>query len=362
MPKSEGTYNSFMINFLIDRKYRVARHLLLILFFVFVSFNLPFLTCAVFLDQVDHMVWYVSLALLVSYLGGVYLHLYVLLPELLLKNRYVLYTITVSLLIFLMILISLGADYGVTQYYDQEPTHYSYFYKDRIPAMEIAGNFFLYALLIAGTSITILLRRWMQFSKRKNELEKESLKTKLESLKDQINPEFLFNMLDEAGEQTPDAPGQASMILMKLSKLLRYQLYDGKREKVLLISEISFIENFLDLAKVRYTGLNFTVTKEGKLSRKLVPPLLFIPFAIYYVKLLPSVSSPMDIHFTFRAGEKELFFSCICFAPGITDKDPENGRELEDIRHRLSLLFKESYTLDTVDEGTICRTNLYIKL
>ena len=51
MPKSEGTYNSFMINFLIDRKYRVARHLLLILFFVFVSFNLPFLTCAVFLDQ-----------------------------------------------------------------------------------------------------------------------------------------------------------------------------------------------------------------------------------------------------------------------------------------------------------------------
>ena len=148
------------------------------------------------------------------------------------------------------------------------------------------------------------------------------------------------------------------MVLMKLSKLLRYQLYDGKREKVLLISEISFIENFLDLAKVRYTGLNFTVTKEGKLSRKLVPPLLFIPFAIYYVKLLPSVSSPMDIHFTFRAGEKELFFSCICFAPGITGK----GWELEDIRHRLSLLFKESYTLDTVDEGTICRTNLYIKL
>lgn len=71
-------------------------------------------------------------------------------------------------------------------------------------------------------------------------------------------------MLDEAGRQTFDNPGQASKVLMELSRLLRYQLYDGKREKVLLISEISFIERFLELAKMKYANLSFTVTKEGR--------------------------------------------------------------------------------------------------
>ena len=85
-------------------------------------------------------------------------------------------------------------------------------------------------------------------------------------------------MLDEAGRQTFDNPGQASKVLMELSRLLRYQLYDGKREKVLLISEISFIERFLELAKMKYANLSFTVTKEGEVSRKLVPPLLFYSF------------------------------------------------------------------------------------
>lgn len=351
-----------LILFLIDRKYRVARHLVLILFFMFVAFNMPYLTCANFLDEVDGMLWFFNLVLLVAYLGGIYLHMYLLLPQLLLKNRHVWYAVTVSLLILLIIAVSFGADYGINRYYHQAPGYYSFFYKDRIPAVEVVGNFFLYALLIAGTSVTILLRRWMQFSQRKNELEKEKLRAELECLKDRINPEFLFHMLDEAGEQTPVDPDRASMVLIKLSKLLRYQLYDGKREQVLLISEIAFIENFLDLAKVRYANLTFTVTKEGELGRKLVPPLLFIPFAIQYVKWLPSKTSPMDIHFTFRAVKQGVYFTAACCAPGMTDTGGRNSQELKDVKHRLDLLFKEAYTLDTVDDGAVCKTNLYIKV
>ena len=64
MPKSEGTYNSFLIDFLIAPKYRFGRHLLLVLFFTFVAFNMPYLTCAGFLDEVGGMIGYVSLLLL----------------------------------------------------------------------------------------------------------------------------------------------------------------------------------------------------------------------------------------------------------------------------------------------------------
>lgn len=362
MPKSEGTYNSFLIDFLIAPKYRFGRHLLLVLFFTFVAFNMPYLTCAGFLDEVGGVIGYVSGLLLAFYLGGIYLHMYVLLPGLLLKNRYVLYIIIVSLLILVMIVVSFGSDYWLNRYSGQEPGYYSFFYKNRIMAVEIVSNFFLYGLLIAGTSITILLRHWMGFYQRKNELEKVNLKTELESLKDQINPEFLFNMLDEAGRQTFDNPEQASKVLMELSRLLRYQLYDGKREKVLLISEISFIERFLELAKMKYANLSFTVTKEEEVSRKLVPPLLFIPFAIHYIKQLSSEDSRMDIHFCFRAGERELFFSCICFAPGLPDRQKEHNEGLEDVKHRLDLLFKDAYKLEAVNDGALCKTNLCIRL
>ena len=362
MSDSEITYNSFLIRFLIDRKYRIVRHVVLILFFVFISFNMPYLTCAEFLDSIDNMVLYISLVLLAGYLTGIYLHMYVLLPEFLLKNKYLLYVGTVGLLITFLVCLSFGSDYWLNYYYGREPGHYSFFYQGRTLAIEILGNFFLYALLLAGTSLTILLRRWLQFSTRKKELEKINLKTELEHLKDQINPEFLFNMLDEAGGQASLDPEQASTILMRLSKLLRYQLYDGTREKVLLISEISFIENFLSLAQIRYANLSFCLTKEGNISRKFVPPLLFIPFAIHSVKLLASKATQVDLRLNFRANGQELFFSCISFAPGLSLANWGNSQDLKDVRQRLDLLFEHSYTLKTAGDSSLCKTDLYIKL
>lgn len=362
MPQSELAYKSFLIDFLIAPKYRIARHMVLMLFFTFVAFSFPYLICVEYLDKADHMVILVSLFLLFSYLSGIYLHMYVLLPRLLLNNRLLLYAVTVSLLLAAMITVSFVADAGLNLYYGETPSYYSYFYKSRIVAVEAVGNFVLYALLLAGTSLTLLLRQWLQFNKRKNELEKISLKTELECLKDQINPEFLFNMLDEASEQTANNPEQASMVLMKLSKLLRYQLYDGNREKVLPISEISFIENFLNLARVRYPNLSFTVIKEGNISRKLVPPLLFIPFAILYVKLLTAKNMQMDLRFSFRTGPQGVSFSCICFAPGLSGVCIDNCQELSDVKMRLDLLLANAYSLETTGNSSLCKTDLYMEL
>lgn len=362
MTQSELTYNSFLIDFLIAPKYRIYRHVLLVLFFTFVAFNQPYLICADYLDKTDNMVLYASLFLLVSYLLGIYLHLYVLLPALLLKSRLLLYTVTAALLLAAMIAVSFGTDYWLNYYYNEPPSYFSCFYKSRIVAVEVVGNYVLYALLLAGTSLTLLLRQWMLFNKRKNKLEKINLKTELERLKDQINPEFLFCMLDEASEQTTGNPKQASMVLMKLSKLLRYQLYDGNREKVLLISEISFIENFLNLAKVRYTNLSFRLTREGNVSRKLVPPLLFIPFAIHYVKLLIAKDIVLDLHFSFRTEQDGVAFSCICFAPGLSEAGMENTQELADVKQRLDLLLANAYRLETTGNSSLCKTNLYMKL
>lgn len=365
MARSELTYNSFLIDFLIDPRYRFGRHVVLVLFFIFVAFNLPYLISAEYADNagdMDYMAIFTSIFLLVSYLSGVYLHMYLLLPRLLLKDRVLPYAGTVALLLAAMLAVSFGADAWMNYYYEEPPGFYSYFYKSRRLTIEIVGNYVLYALLLAGTSLTLLLREWLQFDRRKNELEKINLKTELERLKDQINPEFLFSMLDEASELTASNPEQASMVLMKLSRLLRYQLYDGNREKVLLISEISFIENFLHLAQVRYANLNFKVTREGDVSRKLVPPLLFVPFAIRYAKLLMASDMAMDLQFCFRTEQKGIGFSCICFTHGLPHVGMENMQELADVKLRLDLLFPNAYKLETIGNGSLCKTNLYIKL
>lgn len=365
MAEIQQTYNSFLIDFLIAPKYRVVRHVVLVLFFTFVAFNLPYLISAEYSNKQGHMdgmVIYASIFLLVSYLVGVYLHLYILLPRLLLKDRVMPYIITVTLLLAVMIAVSFGADAWLNYYYKEPPGFYSYFFESRNVTIEVVGNYVLYALLLAGTSLTLLLREWLQFNQRKMELEKINLKTELERLKDQINPEFLFSMLDEASKQTADNPELASMVLMKLSRLLRYQLYDGNREKVLLISEIAFIENFLQLAQVRYANLTFQVMREGDVSRKLVPPLLFIPFAIRYMMLLTAKERAMDLRFSFRAEQEGISFSCICFIPGLPEAGMAGTQELADVKQRLDLLLPDAYKLTTSGDSSLCKTDLYMKL
>lgn len=362
MPKQIVTTNRFLIHFLIDRKYRAGRHIVLVLFFAFLAFNMTYPTCSDILDQLDGVIFDATLILLAVYLIGLYLHLYILLPKLLLKNRYLLYIASVSLLISSIMLVSFSFDYLIDHYYRQEPGPYSFFSKDRILTVEIVGNFLMYGILIAGSSISVLLRHWLAVSKRKNELEKENLRTELERLKDRINPEFLFTMLDEAGKQTAGNPELASAILMKLSKLLRYQLYDSNREKVLLNSEISFIGNFLNLAKICYQHLSFTMTTVGNVSRCLIPPLLFIPFAIHYVKQLSTRETRLDLHFSFQSEDTGLSFSCICFTPRVGNENAGISPEPEDVRRRLDLLYQDTYTLDIREEGSLYKINLHIKL
>ena len=111
-----------------------------------------------------------------------------------------------------------------------------------------------------------------------NELERSKTLTELEQLKNQINPHFLFNMLNNANVLTKKDPEKASQVLMKLSDLLRYQLYDSSRDKVLLTSDIHFLEDFLNLEKVRRDNFDYMISKEGNLSGVFIPPLLFISF------------------------------------------------------------------------------------
>lgn len=109
-----------------------------------------------------------------------------------------------------------------------------------------------------------------------NELQRMNMKTELEQLKSQVNPHFLFNTLNNLLVLTKTDPEKASVVLLGLSDLLRYQLYDSAKEKIVLSKDIAFIRNFLSLEKIRKNDLAFPyIPKAIWMHRCCRPSFLF---------------------------------------------------------------------------------------
>ena len=112
-------------------------------------------------------------------------------------------------------------------------------------------------------------------------MEKVHVLSEVEQLKEQVSPELLFKTLHHSGELTLSEPEKASKMLMKLSQLLRYQLYDCSRTKVLLSSEINFLNNYLTLEQNSQAQFNYELLADGEVNRTLVPPCFHSICAIY---------------------------------------------------------------------------------
>src|SRR6185295_11462360 len=129
-----------------------------------------------------------------------------------------------------------------------------------------------------------VFKKWINDMQQMNELHQINLKTELEQLKSQVNPHFLFNTLNNLLVLTKTDPEKASQVLLGLSDLLRYQLYDSAREKILLSKDIDFIHNLLSLEKIRKNDFDYNIRTEGNTDGVTLPPFLFIPFVENAIK------------------------------------------------------------------------------
>lgn len=329
----------FFLRFLFHPEYRMVRHFVLVVFFAMICINLSRLPFLEYADQTDHYLWYEMGLLLLLFLGVVYLNRYIWIPRLLFRKRYCLYGVCLGGAIVLLLFASYGGEYLLYRHYRLAPGAYSYFSPNRIFGLDLVANFVLYAICCTGSSVTLLFRYWMDGAKQANELEKANLSMELQRLKNQMNPQFLFALLEKAAQVVVKDPEQASAILMQLSKLLRYQLYDGCREHVFLVSDIAFSTYFLSLQKYLYPGLDFSISTTGDIRRVLLPPLLFLPFLETFTSRMKK-GGKESLHLSFEIRGRELHFECLGSIPK-EDLPVQENAELEDIRRRLGLLFTE---------------------
>jgi sensor histidine kinase YesM len=112
---------------------------------------------------------------------------------------------------------------------------------------------------------------------QKTELEKEVIQLEFNFLKAQINPHFLFNTLNNLYSFAIRSPEKVADLLLKLADLMRYTLYETSEERVLLTKELSFLQSYVDLQRIRHddhVSIRFIV--EGTPTHQLIPPLILI--------------------------------------------------------------------------------------
>lgn len=325
---------NWVFQFLVSSKYRIYRHLLLI----------SVITCVLYNSTPEIAE---PTLILIFFLVLFYINMYLLVPKFLFKNKNIQYCLSV----LGIIAISAIGGYLFNSTSDEEGL-----------GLNIPLFSFLIVVLIAASSSVKLFQKWMADKQLIDELEKSKTYAELEQLKNQINPHFLFNMLNNANVLTKKDPEKASQVLMKLSDLLRYQLYDSARDKVLLTSDIHFLEDFLNLEKVRRDSFDFLISKEGNLSGVQIPPLLFISFVENAVKHNNDATKSSYVNLFFDVRNDELFFKCINSKPVLKSVNNTGGLGLTNIRRRLVLLFPASHNLTIEDNQETYCVNLVIKL
>ena len=338
--------STLLYRFLVSPELRWARYLVLIMVLATISFNQVFIIFLDYRDILGGWIYTFTFLYLLTYIGVIYLNLFWLFPKFLLKRRYLTYISLLSVAMMLALAIQMATEYVSYSCWPEFYERASYF---SIPiVMDYISSFMLSTLCMIGGTMTVLLKEWMIDHQRVSQMEKVHVLSEVEQLKEQVSPELLFKTLHHSGELTLSEPEKASKMLMKLSQLLRYQLYDCSRTKVLLSSEINFLNNYLTLEQNSQAQFNYELLADGEVNRTLVPPLLFIPFVQYIVKSINEqrTSIPVSLNILLKVEENTIIFTCLCLQVNLLE-----DKGLERIRQRLNLLYGNRYRLFLTTES-----------
>jgi Putative regulator of cell autolysis len=353
--KNGEDYKAALPPFLFDSKYRIHRHLLLQAFIIIIVignfFDAP--------DRVNLTLdrFYSAIGYFLFLNMLVYFNAYVLFPRFLAKNKPVSYLVSLVIFSFIALFLMIIIQF---YFYDiavihQEPSGPAIF-------LSMASSLLGIALFQGGVATFLLFKQWVAGSQRMNDLRIATSRSELDFLKSQINPHFLFNMINNANILVEEDPETASYILIKLDDLLRYQLNDSLRDKVRLQADIDFLTNFLRLEKIRRDKFDFEIDIKGEIGEVQVAPLLFIPFVENAVKHNASGDENSFVCISFALHQNNLSFSCRNSVGSRSVKRESGGLGLVNIKRRLDLLFEDNYSLNRIQTDTVYTIELELKL
>ena len=268
-------------------------------------------------------------------------------PRLLLrKHRYVWYLV-VNLLTITAV-FSLVAIYEKYAPYDTEP--YILNGKASFTDLAIYWNILL-GFFMTGLNMGIkLLYRSLRDEQQMEELKRQNLQAEMDYLRYQINPHFFMNTLNNIHALIDIDTEYAKSAVIELSKMMRYVLYESGSETISLKKDIQFIENYIELMRIRYDSsidicLDYPATIPNKVA---IPPLLLIVFVENAFKHGVSYNHASFIHI--RIGYRDDAMTAVISNSRHEKSRPgTTGIGLENVKKRLALIYQDNYTLSIDD-------------
>jgi hypothetical protein len=301
---------------------------------------------------------------------GVYFNLYYLIPRFLQKGKYLIYVPALLITVLFTSAGIIGGYYlnsivvGVPfEELFQKPLSGSGFYElfksNALPST--------LASMTLAMSIK-LTKNWMASEKHRNTIEKEKLQTELKFLRSQFNPHFLFNTINSIFVLIHKDQDEASNALAKFSELLRYQLYECNASFISLDQELNYLENFIELQKLRQDRtnleLNIELNKITNYNLK-IAPFLLMPFVENAFKHVSHHKSSKNwITIKLRVTGKELLFQ-VSNSSAILEvalESDTSGIGLHNVKRRLELLYANAHTLNIIKDNSKHKVELSLQL
>lgn len=289
-----------------------------------------------------------------------------LIPNFLLKRKYLQYSlIFISFMALFFIIHEYFRD--IPPAFDdrtfvrgvgKKPSHFMLFSPSLFRLLMIMG---------LGTSIELILQ-FEQEKKKYEELEKQRMIKELNFLKNQLNPHFLFNALNNIYSLARKKSEDTTPAILLLSDMLRYVLYESGKDKVTLGQEVTFIKNYVNLEKLKFSSENAPkISHSFQLINEDYPiePLLFVTLIENAFKHGISYLSPSFVMISIVENEKEILLSVLNSVSrqkdGLYINNNPEGVGVNNLRKRMELLYPGRHSFKQLYENSTFKSFLTIK-
>ncbi|MFK8060552.1 MAG: sensor histidine kinase [Polaribacter sp.] len=209
--------------------------------------------------------------------------------------------------------------------------------------------------------VFLLIIRWLfKQAKAIITLKNEQKKTELLHLKSQVNPHFFFNMLNNLYGLVDKDSKKAQKLILKLSDMMRYSIYDGQKETVLLSKEILYLQNYIELHKMRYhKTIDVTFNQDIKENYNIMPLLFIILLENAFKHGVENLTKNAFVHIDMKAKNNEVLFN-IENNFDKTLSNTQKGIGLQNLKRRLELVYPKNHSLVLLEKENVFKAQLII--
>jgi len=346
----------FLLHLINSKKYRVARHIFSLVLFAFcLAIVKKWERYQGIYDYLDFAFYFGMIVLLF------YINMYILIPRVLFNGKSLYYFILYVICILIAVLIAVYFEDMVL-----EPRRT--ILGIQLTAKDTFARYFLNimwtCILIFFSTALKFFQRWVNDTEKMIHLKRDAVTSELVALRNQINPHFLFNMLNNINVLAKINSPRVSPLIEQFSDFLRYLIYDSDQSFVSLAKEVKFVRDYLELENVRRDEFTYQVIfDEDEIRFQGIPPNIVLILVENAIKHSVDPVGATFVYVNFHLTDEHIF---VQVSNSVSNhrhlKETPKGIGLLNLNRRLELLYGSNYELTLSEKANVFTADLTLPL